>query len=153
MGFPVLISCWLCHWQPTQHTPLARPAPPRAEEPAPPIVLTGPPRPERQPTTAEPAPVVPVKRAMLPDAVVVQVMDVGRAALFGCVKRARDREPNLGTIKIELKLEIDAEGAVTAATAELEDTRLQNCLTRVARGLHFPAPGVPAAAALAFFAQ
>jgi hypothetical protein len=107
------------------------------------------PQPEPSPP---PPPPPPVRRPLLPEAVVVQVIDGARPTLSACVRRARTRDPSLGAVKISLHLEIDADGAVTAATLALDDELLQRCILSVARGMHFPAPGRPAAAEIAVIA-
>jgi len=141
-----LVTCWLCHWCPPCEA-IARQA---ASITVPAHDVERPRSPQPQPQPSPPPP--PVKRPQLPDAVVVSVMDVARPTLAACVRRARTRDPSMGAIKISLHLEIDADGAVTAATLALDDELLQRCILSVARGLHFPAPGRPAAAELAFIA-
>ncbi len=111
------------------------------------------PMPVPVPRPALPAPLVPVKRAQLPDAVVVSVIDAARPALAACVRRARARDASVGAVKLDLRLEIDRDGTVTGASLTLEDVLLQRCVLSIARGLRFPAPGQPAAAALAFIAS
>lgn len=111
------------------------------------------PKAEPGPTTPLPPPTPPVPRPQLPDAVVVSAVDVARPAFAACVRRARSRDPNLGAVKIDLHVEIDATGAVTGATLVVDDQLLQRCVLSVARGLRFPAPGRPAAAGIAFISS
>jgi hypothetical protein len=102
----------------------------------------------------EPSPPPPaVHRARVPDAVVLQVAETGRATLLACFRRAQRADPTLGATKIKLDLEIDADGSVTAARTDVDEPHFNACLIRVARALHFPAPLVPASATLAFFAS
>jgi hypothetical protein len=111
------------------------------------------PKVEPGPPTPPPPPLPPVRRPQLPDAVVVSAIDVARPAFAACVRRARTRDPNLGAVKIDLHIEIDATGVVTGGTLQLEDALLQRCILSVARGLQFSAPGRPAAAGIAFIAS
>ncbi len=105
----------------------------------------------RPPDAGTTSPPVPVRRVQLPDPVVVAVMDASRAAFGACVRRAEREDPRVATMKIKLVIEIDDAGGVTAATAEVDNDHLRNCVARIARSLHFPAPGQPATATLAFF--
>lgn len=109
-----------------------------------------------EPPQTAPVPPPPPRRephARMPDGVVLEVVDRARPALAACVKRARDRDPTLERVKLDLHFELDADGAVTDAKLALDDTRLQNCVLRVVRGMHFPAPGEPALAGVAFIAN
>jgi hypothetical protein len=118
-------------------------APERPEQPAPAPATPTPPE----------APIDPKNRAQMADAAVLEVIEASRPSFAACVRLARKRDPLLGTVKIDLQLDIDREGAVTDAHLALEDPKLQSCVTRVAHGLHFAAPGRAATAAIAFFAQ
>lgn len=95
----------------------------------------------------------PPRRVRIPDGVVLQVADSGRATLLACYRRAQRADPTLGPTKIKLDLEVDAAGNVTAARTDVDEPQFSACLIRVARGLHFPAPSQPASATLAFFAS
>lgn len=94
-----------------------------------------------------------VPRVSIADDLVVQVMDAGRPALLACVRRAAQRDPDSVPRKVELSLDVDAEGRVSAVHVEVEDARLQACFIGVARSLRFPAPGVAATASLIFVAR
>jgi hypothetical protein len=95
----------------------------------------------------------PGPRVTIDDGVALQVMESGRAAFSVCVRRAQQRDPSSVPRRIDLVLEVDADGTVTAARADLEDARLAACLSAVSRGLRFPSPGQAATAALAFVAR
>lgn len=132
----------MCHWR--EPSPLV-------VQPA--RVMTQPALVEEAPRAPEgtTAPVVPVRRVQLPDPVVVAVMDGGRSAFGACMRIAERLDPNVATMKIKLVVEIDAAGAVTSAVADVDNDHLRRCVARVARSLHFPSPGQPAQATLAFF--
>ncbi len=101
----------------------------------------------------EPAAPPPARRGRIPDAVVLQVAETGRATLLACFRRAQRADPTLGAMKIRLELDVDADGNVTSARTDVDEPHFSACLIRVARGLRFPAPSVPSAATLAFFAS
>lgn len=155
MGFLGLVTCWLCHWCPGDCSALAArppemtmraPAPEKPEQAAPAPAAPTPPEPP-------PAPIDPKDRAQMADDAVLEVVEGSRPSFAACVRLARKRDPLLGTVKIDLQLDVDRDGAVTGARLALEDPKLQSCVERVARGLHFAAPGRAATAAIAFFAQ
>jgi hypothetical protein len=86
----------------------------------------------------------PVKQITLPEEVVVKAMGVGQAAFLRCWARAQRTDPVLISTKVQLHLEIDASGKVTATRSDTESPTLSSCLGAVARQLPFPAPGKPA---------
>lgn len=92
---------------------------------------------------APPAPAV-TRRVGLPEAVIVRAMDAGQAGFLRCFKRAGDADPSQLSFKVKLHLELDAAGAVTAASTDATDPALANCLARVGYTLPFPAPNQPA---------
>ncbi len=140
-----IFACWICHSVGAAH-PLA---PLHVVQAA--MLPEDEPRAVREPAVPGPPAPTPVRRVELPDAVVVGVMDAGRAAFQACVRRAERVDPSVATVKIKLALEIDATGTITSALADVEDPRFRSCLVHVARSLRFPAPGQPAIATLAFF--
>jgi hypothetical protein len=164
VGFACIVTCWIAtDWcDPACTAPVAaRPAaavksdpyvaPSATRTPTTPPLAPGP-HVERTPGRAPASPPRPGPRVMIADDIVVQVTDRGRPALLACVRRAQQRDPTIVPRRIDLQLDIDANGAVTAVHSELEDPRLAACFAGVSRGLHFPAPGSPAHAALLFIA-
>ncbi len=147
-----VVACFICHWfagSGLAHLPAALQGEAALLHPS------AAPRGERTPERVSPADSPPHRvdrRVAIADAIVLDVMEASRATLFACVRRARDRDPLAVPRSIELRLEIDADGTVTAAAADLEDPKLQRCLVGVARRLRFPSPGEPAMASLAFVA-
>jgi hypothetical protein len=112
----------------TVRAPVAQPYEPKhLERPAPRETLA-PPR----------AAVAPVT---LPDQVVLHALDLGRAAIVRCFRKANGRDPTVSSYKVRVKLELDAAGGVTKATSDAEDPELAACLVRVGSRLPFPAPG------------
>lgn len=87
-------------------------------------------------------------RATLPDQAVVRVLDVGRVAFTRCFERATTADPLAGTLKVQLRIDLDAMGRVTRATSDADVAGLSRCLERVAHALPFPAPGRPATVGL-----
>jgi hypothetical protein len=86
----------------------------------------------------------PVKLVTLPEEVVVKAMAVGQTAFLSCWARAQRTDPVLISTKVQLHLEIDEGGKVTAIRSDTESPTLSSCLARVVRRLPFPAPGKPA---------
>jgi hypothetical protein len=93
---------------------------------------------KRETLKEAPKPAV-TRRVGLPEAVVVRALDAGQAGFLRCFKRGG--EPSY---KVQLHLELDATGAVTAASTDSADPALANCLARVGYTLPFPAPNQPA---------
>jgi len=87
----------------------------------------------------------PARSVTLPDAVVLKALDAGRITFQRCWTLAQRRDPLLGSApgrtKVQLHLEIDERGKVTAARSDTESAPLARCLEVVARQLPFPAPG------------
>lgn len=86
----------------------------------------------------------PVKTITLPEEVVVKAMAAGQAAFLRCWARAQRTDPVLISTKVQLHLEIDASGKVTAVQSDTDSSTLSRCLATVARWLPFPEPGKPA---------
>jgi len=118
-------------------------------------VLPDAPREEQVPerVTLAPPPAAPARPITLPDAVILRALDTGRSAFMRCWTRALAADPLLGPMKIRLQLEIDPGGAVVTATHDASSEALGRCLTMVARGLVFAAPGAPAIAEVPLFFQ
>ncbi len=79
--------------------------------------------------------------ATLPDEVVVKAIDAGRHAFLRCWVRAQRTEAKPIASKVQLHLELDEQGAVTAVECNADSVALTRCLSLVARRLPFPAPG------------
>jgi hypothetical protein len=82
----------------------------------------------------------PVRPITLPDEVIVRAMEPLRPLFVRCFKRAIEADPSVVSFKVRLTLEVDAEGVVTAASADAEDGGLVACLTRLGRSVRFPPP-------------
>jgi hypothetical protein len=104
-------------------------ATPKQEEPAPRIASVPPP---------------PVRAATLPAAVVLAAMNPGQQAFIACWAHAQRSAEPPSSSKLQLHLELDDQGRVTAARSDSDSPALERCVARVARGLTFPAPGQPA---------
>lgn len=102
-----------------------------------------PPEVHREPEPPEPA--RPAAKFTFPDEVIVRALRVMQPTFSACWRRAQQRDPLLSSARVQLSLEVDAAGAVTAARANAEDAKLAACLSNVARGLMFPAGGREAA--------
>jgi hypothetical protein len=110
----------------------------------PPPVSAPPPLPQQAPQPAAPPPESLPPRDQLPtvaDAIVLRALDQEQAAFTRCFTRAHERDPTLGTTKVELHVILDPDGAVRAVDLDAQDNKLATCLANVARQLHFPAPG------------
>jgi hypothetical protein len=93
-------------------------------------------------TPATAPPTKPARR--LADDVVVRALDVMQPAFLRCYKRSQRDNPRSLTLKVNVHLEIDAAGAVTAATTDLrDDAPLAACILAVAKKLPFPVPYEP----------
>lgn len=80
-----------------------------------------------------------------PEAVIVRALRHGDSAFDRCWSRAR-RHDIVAPRKARLHLEVDGAGVVRAAHTEEDDdasSSLPECLSRVGRGLPFPATGKP----------
>ena len=84
------------------------------------------------------------------DDLVVHALDKLRPSFTRCYKRAQNADPSLGSLKVQLRIYVDPSGTVMDAFADVEDPKLSNCLTLIARTLIFPAPGEMAMAYVAF---
>jgi hypothetical protein len=93
----------------------------------------------------------PVRKAQLPDEIVLRALDRGRAAFIGCWKRALAAEPTLDATKVTVRVEVDAVGLVVGVTHDAPSAKLGNCLTSVTRGLPFAATGTPSVAEFPLF--
>lgn len=98
-----------------------------------------------------PARLVPIPAArgrVYPDAVILRALRHGDRSFARCWSRAR-RHDVVAPRKARLHLEVDAAGVVRSARtdgdgdAELGQSSLPNCLSRVGRRLPFPATGKP----------
>src|SRR5689334_15533034 len=88
-----------------------------------------------------PGPAGPPARAIaLPDEVVVRAVAAGQTAFLRCWARAQPVDVGLAT-KVQLHVELDADGRVIAASSDSDSPALSRCLAVVARHLPFPAPG------------
>lgn len=85
-----------------------------------------------------------VPERIYPEAVIVRALRHGDSAFDRCWSRAR-RHDIVAPRKARLHLEVDGAGVVRAAHTEEDDDRssLPECLSRVGRGLPFPATGKP----------
>lgn len=109
-------------------------ASPKREDPAP-----------RVPSVPPPAPVAPPQRAVtFSDEVVVKALGTGQPAFLRCWARAQRSDDPPSASKVRLHLEVDDHGKVTSARSDTDSPALERCLSVVARGLAFPAPGQPA---------
>jgi hypothetical protein len=75
------------------------------------------------------------------DGVVLEALDRERPAFARCFVRAHDLDPTTGVIKAEVRVIVDADGAVRGVQTDLGNAKLAACLVNVARRLKFPAPG------------
>jgi hypothetical protein len=106
----------------------------------PPADPTQPKREVLAPRISVPAP-APKTALRLPDEIVVRAFDLAQPAFLRCFARAQRFDPTLTSIKLQLHLEINAEGAVEQATTDVEVPKLSACVALVARALRFAAPG------------
>lgn len=83
-------------------------------------------------------------KRVYPEAVIVRALRHGDSAFDRCWSRAR-RHDIVAPRKARLHLEVDGAGVVRAAHTEDDDasSSLPECLSRVGRGLPFPATGKP----------
>ena len=93
-------------------------------------------------------PGLPVK---LPEEAVVRALDVGQPQFVRCFKKAHDEDPTWSSLKVKVKLELDANGAVVSVKSDAIDPKLAACLARIARNLSFPAQGETTAVELPLF--
>jgi hypothetical protein len=118
-------------------------APEREMLKEPPLVPPAQPKTEivnRRETLAPTAPAEqPAER--LPDDVVVRLLDTGRAAFVRCFKKAAAADPSVGSFKVRIRVELDADGAITGTSADTTDSALAGCLTRATGWIRFPASG------------
>ncbi len=138
-----------------QRQPAVRPvdeAPVRETITEPPHALPGP-KVEEVPVTREP--LVPPKPAppadLLPDEVVLRLLETGRAVFVRCFKKAIAADPTQLSFKVRLHVELDEAGTITVARSDATNPTLDACLSRSVRWLKFPATGRPAAAELPLF--
>lgn len=124
---------------PTHEPPVVPPAGPKQE-----IDLS-----QREPPAPPPAPPAPTDT--LPDAVVLQLLESGRAVFVRCFKQAVARDPLTVSFKVRVHVVLDGNGAITSAHADTPDPSLGACLERGVRWLHFPASGRPVAVDLPLF--
>lgn len=110
---------------------------------APPAVVAATARREEttQRETLFPRPAPRAAKFAFPEEVVVGAVRVLQPTFNACWRRAQRNDPTLITARVQLSLEVDAAGAVTASRATAEDAKLGTCLSHVARGLSFPASG------------
>lgn len=139
-----LLSAWPWQWLPNLETLTSFVPPVPHQEQAPERVTLG-----RTPAMAA----SPARPITLPDAVVLRALEPGRAAFLRCWTRTVSADPLIGPTKIRLQLEIDPSGAVVRASHDAPNEALGRCLTMVARGLAFAAPGAPALAEIPLFFQ
>ncbi len=101
------------------------------------------------------APIAPptARTAVLPDELVIHAIDDRRSAFHACWKRALKNDPLLDATKIQIHVELDADGTVVAVTHDAANEKLGACLVMVARGLQFGAPGQKAVAEFPLFFQ
>jgi hypothetical protein len=84
----------------------------------------------------------PAERALrLPDDVVMSLLETGRAAFVRCFKKAVAADPTVVSFKVRVRVELDDDGAITAASADTTDQALAACLTRATGWIRFPASG------------
>ena len=123
--------------------------PPRCSMVAPPRVDTSAVQPKQEPPVSRVASAPPRapqagrpegRAIALPEEVVVRALSAGQTAFLHCWARAQQREGAIAS-KVQLHLEVDAEGKVIAASSDADSPALSRCLTLVARHLPFPAPG------------
>jgi hypothetical protein len=79
--------------------------------------------------------------ATLPDEVVLQLLEHGRAAFVRCFKKALADDPTEVSFKVKLHVELDENGAITASSTDTTNAKLDQCLVRMAAWLKFPASG------------
>lgn len=119
--------------------------------------------PERATLTEAPLPPVPAKtettvprevleqpkpagrRAMLPDEVVMHLIESGRAVFVRCFKQAYAADPTVVSFKVHVYVEVDPDGTLTSASADTAPAELAACLTRSAKWLRYPASDQPVA--------
>jgi len=101
------------------------------------------------PGTAPTAPTAPTaakpKRPprRLSDDIVVRALDRMQPAFLRCFKRLQDADLSVGSLKVNIHLEMDAAGAFTLVQNDATDAALNTCITRVAGKLPLPVPWEP----------
>ncbi|HEY0195069.1 MAG TPA: hypothetical protein VGC42_28340 [Kofleriaceae bacterium] len=131
---------------PWQRRPLPPMAPPAGQLPPRETPGKQEPAPVRTPVT--PPPAAGVLRAHLPTAVVLHALDAGQAAFRACWVRSHRQNAAPSSGKIQIHVEVDADGKVSAAHSDTDAAPLDRCLCNVAAHLPFPARGQPASAEL-----
>jgi hypothetical protein len=142
---PAIVS----RFEPPVKNPPRPPAKPPEREmlKEPPLVPPARPKTELQPRreTLEPRhetpPTRPAPTERLPDDVVLALLETGKAAFVRCFKKAIASDPTVISFKVRVRVEVDEDGAITAASADTTDTALAACLTRSTGWLRFPATG------------
>ncbi|HEU4733193.1 MAG TPA: hypothetical protein VFT22_35115 [Kofleriaceae bacterium] len=86
----------------------------------------------------------PVRAVRLADEVVVKAMSAGQPLFLLCFARAMRVDPTLDASKVHLHIELDEAGKITRVQSDTDAPAFASCLSAVARGLRFPAPGKPA---------
>ncbi|HEX3757790.1 MAG TPA: hypothetical protein VHW23_03750 [Kofleriaceae bacterium] len=94
---------------------------------------------------AVPPPAPPRRAVTLPEEIVVQAIGAGQQAFLRCWARAQRSDAPPTANKVQLHLEIDDQGRVTAARSDSDSPAFERCLQVVARRLPFPPAGRPAA--------
>ena len=97
-------------------------------------------------TPAEPKRPSPTE--LLPDEVILRLLENGRTAFVRCFRKAIAEDPTELSFKVRLHVELDANGAITTAKTDASDAKLDKCLVRMAGYLKYPASGKPVAAEL-----
>jgi hypothetical protein len=117
----------------------------------PPVALPGPKLEEtpRRESLAEPKPPAPTDT--LPDEVIMKLLENGRTAFVRCFKKAINEDPTELSFKVKVHIVLDSNGAITSATTDATNQKLDACLTRMTAWIRFPASGKPIAVELPLF--
>lgn len=117
----------------------------------PPVALPGPKLEEtpRRESLAEPKPPAPTDT--LPDEVIMKLLEHGRTAFVRCFKKAINEDPTELSFKVKVHIVLDSNGAITSATTDATNQKLDACLTRMTAWIKFPASGKPIAVELPLF--
>lgn len=126
-----------------------QPAPAKVVEPKrsviqePPVVPPAGPKSETTPPLRETVdPSAPtVADDTLPEDVVLRLLETQRSSFVRCFKKAVERQPMVISYKVPIHVELDADGAITKATADTSNAALSDCLLRATSWLQFPASG------------
>jgi hypothetical protein len=94
-------------------------------------------------TTPRPQPVPPSigPPATLPEEVILRLIETGKPRFVRCFQKAFADDPTMLSVKVRLRIELDADAKLTSATTDSPTTSLSDCLTRAAAWLRYPTTG------------